>query len=197
MTRGATAATAAIALGLTLGVACADEPGARCAAVPEGDRFELVHPALWQVAAPDDDPWAALRPATLACPSDAAQPEDYAGRLTWGVDTAHCGHVTAVQALLQDACAGETVFLWIWREALTGPEGARSTIALRIGDEAVFEETTPIPAPPALIALTATLGDDHLAGEPIWFHVHNHGANSYQLIEVARCVGACTLPPGR
>ncbi|MCC6622901.1 MAG: hypothetical protein IT385_16700 [Deltaproteobacteria bacterium] len=175
---------------------CADDAArSRCAAVPDGDRFELVHASLWEVVGAADDPWAALRPSDLACPADAAQAEDFAGRLTWGVDTTSCGHSTARQPLLEDACAGETLFVWVWREALTGPEGATSTLAVQLGDERVIERVTPIPAPPELLAITATFGGDHQAGEPIWFHVRNHGANSYQVIEVARCVGACTIPP--
>lgn len=197
MTRVSTAHGAILigAIGL-LGASCADDArGSRCAAVPEGDRFELVHPALWVVEGAERDPWADLRPDELTCPTNAVQTEDFAGRLTWGVDTALCAHATSVQPLLQDACAGETLFLWVWREALTGPEGATSTLAVRIGDEVVYEAATPIPAPPALLAISADIGEDHLAGESIWFHVRNHGANSYQLIELSRCVGACTIPP--
>jgi len=178
--------------------ACVDDPsgaGPTCRPAPIGDRFALVHASLWEVVGAEDDPWAAHRPAGLACAPDSAQPEDFAGQLTFGVDTSACGHATARQALLQDACAGEQAFVWVWREALTGPEGTTSTLAVRVGDEVLWERRTPIPAPPELIAITAELGADHMQGEPIWFHVRNHGSNSYQLIELSRCVGACTVPP--
>ena len=175
-------------------IGCADSGGDRCRAVPEGDRFELVAHTLWQLTGAEE-PWRALRPVGLDCPADAAKVEDFGGRLTWGVDTARCGHATSVQPLLQDACAGEKLFVWFWRDALTGPEGAASTVAVQIGDELIYEMETPIPAPPALIAVTAEIAEDHRTGEPIYFHVHNHGANSYQLLELSRCVGDCTVPP--
>jgi hypothetical protein len=49
----------------------------------------------------------------------------------------------------------------------------------------VLDERIPIPRPGGLIARQRTLERALPAGAPVYFHLHNHGANSWSLVEVS------------
>ncbi|MBL8788492.1 MAG: hypothetical protein JNJ59_26595 [Deltaproteobacteria bacterium] len=170
---------------------CAEDQGATCEPLAEGERKVLVDHALWRLATPEEDPWRAFRPDDVTCPQNARQPEDFAGTPSFGIDTTNCGYTTVVQETLVDACRGDNAFVWMWRYALTGPEGAEAHIAITIGDEPLFEDVVPIPTSSDLKVKGYALAEDHPAGTKVFFHVRNHGSNTYQLLELARCKGEC------
>lgn len=171
-------------------LACAD-PGDTCTRITTDDKPALVDHDLWTLASAALDPWADARPADITCDPTGRQPEDFAGTYSFTVDTALCPYTTVTQQTLTDLCAGEHLLVWLWRFALTGPEGASAHIAVQIGDEPVFEDVIPIPAPSGLKALSYPVTRSHPAGTPIFFHVRNHGNNTYQLLALARCQGEC------
>lgn len=170
---------------------CDSEPVARCQAVTEEGREQVVDHDQWRLAEANEDPWAEFRPVDITCDPTGRQAEDFAGTYSFGIDTALCSYTTLVQETATDVCPGDGIFVWLWRFALTGPEGANAHISARIGDELVFEEVVPIPATSGLKAETFTARQFHPAGTPITFHIRNHGNNSYQLLEIARCRGEC------
>jgi hypothetical protein len=172
--------------------ACGDEvDGATCEPLAENERKVLVDHDLWRLATVEEDPWRELRPADPSCDVTGRQAEDFAGQYSFGVDTALCSYTTVVQETLEDVCPGESILVWLWRFALTGPEGVNAHIAVQIGDELVFEDVVPIPNTSALKVESYPVAGFHPAGTPITFHVRNHGNNTYQLLEIARCLGAC------
>ncbi len=170
---------------------CDDEPTQRCRAIGAEAREALVDHDLWRLAEASEDPWAEHRPSDISCDPTGRQAEDFAGTYSFGIDTALCGYTTLVQETATDVCPGEGVFVWLWRFALTGPDGSSAHIAAQVGDELLFEDTIPIPATSALKAETYTAKRFHPAGTPITFHIRNHGNNSYQLLDIARCQGVC------
>lgn len=163
----------------------------QCHPVASGVREHLVDHDLWRVAEPAEDPWLEFRPESIDCDPTGRQAEDFGGTYSFGIDTGLCSYTTIVQASAADVCPGEGVLVWLWRFALTGPEGANAHIVARIGDETVFEDVVPIPATSGLWADTYTAKRFHPAGTPITFHIRNHGNNTYQLLDISRCEGTC------
>ncbi len=56
---------------------------------------------------------------------------------------------------------------------------------MQIGDRMLWTDTRPIPGPAGLEATRVPLPEDVPAGTPIFFHVRNHGQNSYELLELS------------
>lgn len=105
--------------------------------------------------------------------------EELDGTATLAVDTGACNYLTATQPLAVDLQAGGDVTIQLWHFELQGDGEAH--IALQIGDEAVWERRVPIPSDSELIDETFATAEAHTAGEPVYFHLHNHGINSYNL----------------
>jgi len=157
-----------------------------CEPVAEGQSRMLVDHDQWRVATTQEDPWAAHRPGEdIACPDDSRKTEDFAGTYAYAVITTNCGYTTVVQETIADACAGEDFYVWLWNYALTAPEDATAFLGVQIGDTLIWEDTRAIPGPSALEATRVKLPEDVPAGTPIYFHVRNHGANSYELLELS------------
>lgn len=179
---------------IAAGLVAACDSAPTCEEAPEGVLVSLVDHAAWRLASPEEDPWRAHRPADVACPEGSRSSEDFAEMPSFGVDTAACGYTTVIQPTRSDLCAGEALYIWLWRFPLTGPEGATATLGVALGEAVVWEETIPIPARSALVALTVPVPPTP-AGTPIRLHVRNHGENTYQLLDLARCRGTCTPGP--
>jgi hypothetical protein len=174
---------------LSLVAACDEDPA--CEGAPEGVLVSLVDHRAWRIAEPGEDPWLAHRPEDVSCPEGARSSEDFAELPSFGVDTGLCPYTTVTQPTTTAICEGEALYVWLWRFQLTGPEGAEATMAVALEDDVVWQQTVPIPARSALVALTVPVPPTP-AGTPIRFHVRNHGDNGYQLLGLMRCRGACT-----
>lgn len=160
--------------------------GLVCAAPPSGTSRMLIDHDLWRVATAEEDPWAEHRPGPdISCPDDARKTEDFAGTYAYAVITTNCAYTTVVQETIADACAGEDFYVWLWNYALTAPESATAYLGVQIGDTRIWEDTREIPGPSALEATRIELPMDVPAGTPIYYHVRNHGANSYELLELS------------
>ncbi len=169
-----------------LAAACGDETqGATCEPATEPEL--LVDHSLWQVTSSADDPFSAFRPGDdISCPPTAREIEDLSGQLTYSIETGACPYSTMEQALQVDLCAGDELLVWLWHFELTAPLDATAHLALQIGDERVWERSLSIPSESGLFIDTVTMPTAAPAGTPIFFHVRNHGANSYNLIEFRR-----------
>lgn len=171
--------------------ACGDDggdatPALVCEKPTGGASRMLVNHDLWRLATAEEDPWAENRPGPdISCPDDARKTEDFAGIYAYAVITTRCSYTTVVQETIADACKGEDLYVWIWNYALTAPENATAHMGVQVGDTLVWEETRPIPSASALEATRVTLTEDVPAGTPIYFHVRNHGNNSYELLELS------------
>jgi hypothetical protein len=56
---------------------------------------------------------------------------------------------------------------------------------IRVDGLSVLDERIPIPKPGGLIVRELRVERDIPAGAPVYFHLHNHGANSWALVEVS------------
>ncbi len=170
--------------------ACGDDTPAvvplTCERPVNGESRMLINHDLWRLATSAEDPWGEFRPdEDIACPSGARKTEDFAGTYAYSVITLGCSYTTVVQETLVDACAGEDLYVWMWNYALTAPADSTAFLGVQIGDELVWEDTRAIPSAAALEATRVTLTRDVPMGTPIYFHVRNHGANSYELLELS------------
>lgn len=169
----------ALGLGAGLALACggpegsAPDAGPRDVAVPEGELFD---PGGWTAVSADADPFGD-RPAEVACHVGGYGPEG----LVFEVETDICGYVTATQALAAPIPAGAHLTSVVWHLALTNEAPATGHIALRVGEHLVFEARPQIPGPEAFYTIDWAVPEDLPAGTPAYFHVHNHGYNSYRL----------------
>lgn len=155
----------------------------RCEPVVDGAPRALIHHDRWRVATAEEDPWAEHRPVDVSCPPEARQPEDFGGTYAFSIQTGQCPYTTLVQETLADACEGESLFVWVWNFGLTAPEKATAHLGVRLGPTD-WSATRAIPSPAALVAEEVIVAEDAPAGTPIFFHVRNHGANSYELLDL-------------
>ncbi len=176
---------------LALSGACGDDRGSTSASATDttgGDegprewRSVIDHQA-WQSVEAAADPFADHRP-----------PEDelecgLAGWLiesnTLEVDTNQCNYVTLTQPALVDMTPETPMRLEFRYFDLIAPAPATAHVALQVGDAIVWEREITIPGPAMVLnedELTAQV--EAPAGTPIYFHLHNHGQNTYTLDEV-------------
>jgi hypothetical protein len=171
-------------------VNAAETPGASDAhtpdvAVPDGRaRASLVTHMLWAPVAPISDPFPD-RPDPVSCARTAYMPETLAAEPVFSVDTGRCDYLTVMQTSTRDVAAGEIIKVRVWHFELSAPEPAEAHVAVRVGDLGVLDRSVSIPAPGGLLTSEMVVATPLAAGTPIYFHLHNHGINSWSLVEVS------------
>lgn len=101
------------------------------------------------------------------------------------VDTGLCAHVTFAQPLLEPLLPGELVKVIGWHLALFAPEAAEGHMAVHVGELPVLEYRVPIPSPEAALEALVAVDEEVPAGTDVYLHVHNHGDNTWKLLEVS------------
>jgi hypothetical protein len=160
------------------------QTGTAVGAAPLRPRVSLIDHARWTRLERADDPFPD-RPTELDCAAEAVAPELLAGEPALGVDTGGCSYVTVRQATRAQIAIGETVIVRLWHFALSAPAPGQAHAALHVGSVVVLDERVAIPAPGGLIKVQAPVDRAIPAGAPVHFHLHNHGANSWALVEVS------------
>lgn len=155
---------------------------------PPADRpdepFALVDHTEWGFAESDEDPFVD-RPVEVRCPTNSWGVEELDGQMTIAVTTDFCEYFTVMQPTVDDVWAGDTLSWRIFHFALESERPATAHVALRIGSQMLVDEEIEIPSESALLAGDIPASEDYAAGTPVYFHVHNHGANEYSLIELS------------
>lgn len=165
---------------------------------PEEDAASASEPrpaaATFRTSLVDHDDWWRLdaaqdpfsdRIANVQCTPAGALAEVLADERAFGVDTGACNYLTAVQPAARAIAAGETLKVRLWHFELSAPEPAEAHAAVWVDGLPVLDERIPIPAPGGLLVRELLLERDVPAGAPVHFHLHNHGANSWALVEVS------------
>jgi len=153
------------------------DPGSR-------SRRALVDPTRWVLVDPLDDPFDD-RPAIVECPTGSYLAIDLAGEAAFEVETGKCNYLTVGQPSLVEVRAGDRIHLRIWHFDLTAPEAAEAHAAIAMNGGTVWEATVAIPAAGQLISTDWYAAETLSAGTVIHFHLHNHGANSWNLVELS------------
>lgn len=145
----------------------------------------MVRTDAWILTDAGDDPFPD-RPDTVDCSELGLQVEGAA----FEVSTVDCPYATLRQPLLVDVPAGTEIEIVLWHLDLWAEEAAMGHIAVGHDDGVLYEAQVEIPAGAEVYPITASAEWDMVAGEWMYFHVHNHGYNSWSLGSVE----AFTLP---
>lgn len=149
----------------------------------------LVSPSLWTpIEEAADDPLAEHRPEEVECPGDATKTEMLDGDLSYAVDTTMCNYLAVSQASLGEVSTGDTVQARIWHFDLTpgvGEESATAHVAILFDGDIAWETDIEIPADGQLLTPEWEADDDYPPGTEIVFHLHNHGDNQWNFIDLS------------
>ena len=160
---------------LVLGVGCSSSEKDSVAQVQEW--VQLVSAEAWtEVVDPGSDPFED-RPEVVDCSSQGYGIEG----TYFEVETDDCAYGTFQQALLHGVEAGEELRLVFWHLDLWATEPAQAHVAVALEDAILYELVLEIPGKSAVHAETFPAPRTLVAGETVFFHLHNHGYNSWSL----------------
>lgn len=174
---------AAVALSaLLLAFGCADD----AAAPPPTGPARLVNPFDWTLLAAADDPFADHRPADAPCPEASFGGEPFSEQYALEIRTGPggCRWLSAAQPARTALAAGDPITIRVWHFELTAETRAEAHVALAIGGETIWQRSVVIPSEGALLLDTVDAPRAWPTGTPVVFHLHNHGANTWNLLEV-------------
>lgn len=147
----------------------------------------LVRREAWvRVADAAEDVFGAERPEGLVCDEVLGiRAEMFGGaELVLEIDTNFCDYATVRQPSLHALAPGDAVAIRLWHDALDTPAPAQAHLALALGGALAWETFVPSPTDPALVEAEIPIEHDLPAGAEIQLHVHNHGANTYDLVSL-------------
>ena len=164
-----------LSIALAPGLAgCPSEPP------PPPEPLTLIDHDLWVELGAEEDPFDD-RPAEPQC-SPLAYGYEYIGEGSFEVDLFSCDYLSVAQPSLHPVEAGDELRIRLWHNQLSGPVG-QGHIAVSLGGELAWEQWFDIPGGAELLAPVWTATEDVAAGSDLVFHIHNHGSNTYNLIE--------------
>lgn len=150
-----------------------------CAPLRE-EPVSLVEHALWEIVDAADDPFREERHDGPGCDPAGLREEPP----VFEIDTGLCDPVTLSQPLLDEVRPGELVRVVAWHTPLRATEPGRGHLAVVLGEALVFEYWTDIPANEEILK-SYWLAEARIeAGTPLYLQVHNHGENSWKLLEI-------------
>ena len=174
-------------VGVALALGCSD--GSQLGKADDGaaaSRYEpLVALDAFSAVGRSQDPFVGDPEAAAACiPSFRYEADQH--RLE--IDTTLCNWITLKTEPLGAVDAGQPLRIDFSHYDLDAPEPAEATLRLRFGVCDVWSEMIPIPSSAnvarAELASPCALDESRAAadgGEAIFFHLDNHGQNTYQL----------------
>ncbi len=141
---------------------------------------QLVTAEAWVQLEAAADPYVEHRPDPVECGLGGIFVEE--GELD--IDTNLCNYVMIEQPGLAPVRAGDTLTLAMRHFDLTAPEPATAHVALLLNETLAWERTLLIPGPAEVISVDFEAPIDLPEGEPVRFHLHNHGQNTWILTGV-------------
>ena len=138
---------------------------------------DLIDSSAWQTVEISQDPFASWRSESSSCDERGIKFEDS----VLEIDTGICSFYTGQQPLAASIREGDTLSWLIYHSALANTEPALGYVALQIGETIVFEKEVPIPFSSQVYGKRITAEFEAASGTPVYFHVHNHGANSWRM----------------
>jgi hypothetical protein len=152
---------------------------AGCQTAPTDESSTLAYPENWALLDADTDPYDD-RPEYAECPDWAFGVEDE----VFEVRTDGCRYGTFVQDSLLNVPANATLRISIGHLGLFSREPAEAHVSLTTSTTELVELRIPIPSEEALHIIEVQVDDDLPAGSPLYFHLHNHGSNTWRLLSI-------------
>jgi hypothetical protein len=144
----------------------------------------LIDHRRWARVDTADDSFAD-GPATPYCGPSATMAETLADEPVFSVDTGFCDYLTVSQQTTRAVAAGETIKVRLWHFELSAPMPAQAHAAVVVDGLPVLDEHIAIPAVGGLLTRQLLATRAIAVGAPVLFHLHNHGANSWALVELS------------
>jgi len=152
----------------------------------EPETRQLVDNYEWKLVPNAEDPfYAGNEQKAQECSTLDITTEEYPEGPWFEVDTKGCAYMTAKSPLTGPIPEGATIQLRIWRFTISVAEGPFE-LKLAIGDDAevIFERTIDAPNKASeLIHDTWTSEKAWPEGTPVYWHLSNHGENTWGMIE--------------
>ncbi len=154
----------------------------------------LVDNGSWVLMPEETDPWSTGRdPAKVPCVQADLLVEEVGNDERWmSVNTQNCGYATLSQPLLEDVPDCSTLLVHIWYFKFLAPKetSVGYEIIVTVGDplldggEPLLRVTgDTLPDESGLIYEVVQTKRAYSAGEPVYYHVSNHGQNSWEFIQ--------------
>ena len=134
-------------------------------------------PGRWEAVTGEDDPFDGTVAAARPCGSADYEVEPD----LFEVQTDACNYVTLVQASQCDLVAGQAVNLAIWHNSLGDQSETMGQIVVMVAGEVITTIDVAIPSPATNHTMDWSAGRDIAQGTPVYFHMNNHGSNSYRI----------------
>jgi hypothetical protein len=145
---------------------------------PTGGEFvPLVDPMAWTPVPAQDDPLADHRPADVQCPIGGwlFEPQGFE------VNTLQCNYAMFSAPAQAAVVAGNRVVATLYHFDLVAAEPASAHVALLIGDTILWQTDVAIPGKANAFNVDVVADTTVPAGTPVYFHLHNHGQNTWTL----------------
>ena len=149
----------------------------------------MIDNTLWVVAPREDDPFYPEDDADVVpCPEAQYGAEVQGDEVWFSVETMRCNYLTVRQPLGVDVAEGAQLRVRLWHFRITMSEGTYThVIAAGERPDTLWETELPVPTSSGglLPFERVPVPRDLSAGEPIYWHLRNHGQNSWHLVEVS------------
>lgn len=143
----------------------------------EGVLVPLTLPMLWMPVPATLDPLASHRPADVNCPLGGWLYEPQGLE----INTLLCNYAMFGQPGRAAIARGARVVASLYHFDLVAEEPAMAHVALLVGDSLVWEQEIAIPGKANAYAIDVPVDFAADAGTPVYFHLHNHGQNTWML----------------
>jgi hypothetical protein len=134
----------------------------------------------------DTDVFADMRPPSVRCDESGFGLEQFG--LSFEIKTGLCDYLTVAQPTLEPLVEGDVIAIRIWHDQLRAATPGEGYVGLALGGELLWEDTVPIPSEYGTVNADVTIDRDVPAGTELQYHVHNHGINSWNLLEIRTIV---------
>jgi len=135
-----------------------------------------------RVTDPTRDVFAARRPADATCDDAGYFVEPVTQSLE--VQTGLCDYLTVTQATLEPLAPGDVVAIRAFHYELQAPEPGEGYLGFALDGRIEWEVRVPIPGEAGALGGEIVIDRALPAGAEMQVHVHNHGANAWELRSV-------------
>jgi hypothetical protein len=159
--------------------------GCRPIAPRERAPVALVRHPSWELVPESQDIFLALRPDDWFCDPTSFRFEILSGQPSVEVKSELCNYLTIRQGIREPVRQGDELYVSLWHFQLTIPSGALVYLAASANGCILWEAQRRIPTSAALLEARFPAPFPMPDGTPVYFHVQNHGANTYHLLEIS------------
>ena len=144
----------------------------------------LVQTFGWLTTELEQDPFNVFWSDQIICGEDEHGVESLADIWTYSIQTGDCNWLTIEQPSLRAVHEGDIVRAEVWHFLLSAPEPAMARVGMATDDGIITDIMVPIPQPAGLVELEFRAQTSIAKDTPIYFHISNHGTNSWHLLNI-------------